>query len=227
VRTATVDLAVASGGIGSAVTRITGVATGLGGYVQSSSVSGGSARRAPVSGAVVVRVPDTQFASAVAALARLGRVTGEQVAGKDVTDEVAADAASVQVLQSEVALLQGKLDQATDISTFLQIENQLAPVQQQLQQVQNEQAVLESSAALATVTADLSAAAAAPASPRLVSHADAATAAWRALRHSTLAVVDDLALGLGGSLPALVVGGVAGWGVLRLRRRRRAAVTPA
>ena len=101
-----------------------------------------------------------------------------------------------------MTLLQGKLSQATDINTFLQIQNQLFPVEQQLQQLQNQQTVLENSAAFATITTNLSAPGAPLVSrPRLKAHADSATVAWRYLRHNSLAVLDGLAVG-GGWDPA-------------------------
>ena len=76
----------------------------------------------------------------------------QRITGKDVTVQMAQNAASISVLQDEVTLLEKKLAEATDISTFLQIQGQLFPVEQQLQQLQSAQAVLENSAALATVT---------------------------------------------------------------------------
>ena len=90
-------------------------------------------------------------------LSGYGKVTNQQIQGKDVTNQVSTNAATIEVLQDEVNLLQGKLAQATDINTFLQIQNQLFPVEQQLQQLQNQQAVLENSAAFATITTNLSA----------------------------------------------------------------------
>jgi hypothetical protein len=141
---------------------------------------------------------------------------------------VAENAASLVVLQDEVTLLEKKLAEATDTATFLQIENQLLPVQQQLQQLQAAQAVLENSAALATITVDLTAPGAPiVAPPPPAAKANAAATSWRYLRQNTLAVLDGLAVGVGWALPVLVVLALIGLVVLRVVRRRRHVVTTA
>ncbi len=157
VHTATIDMRVGKGKLNSALHTIAAVAGADGGYVDSSSLSGGTAQRSPTSGTIVFRVLDSDFADAIAGVSGLGTVDSQQIKGKDVTVDVAQNAASIAVLQDEVALLEKKLGQATDIGTFLQIQSQLFPVVQQLQSLQAAQAVLENSAALATVTVGLTA----------------------------------------------------------------------
>ena len=226
VRTATIDLRIGKDALSSALTNITGLAAADGGYVESSSMAGGTARSSPLSGSIVIHVLDADFSDAMTTLSGYGKVTNQQIQGKDVTDQVAANAATLQVLQSEVNLLQGKLAQATDINTFLQIQNQLFPAEQQLQQLQNQQAVLENSAALATITTNLSA----PGAPLVTApparpNANSATVAWRYLRHNSLAVLDGLAVGGGWALPVfalLALIWLAGTRAMRLRRRRQA-----
>ena len=65
VHTATVDLRVGRGQLDSVTRDITVLAGADGGYVDSSSLSGGTARRSPVSGTVVFRVLDADFADAI------------------------------------------------------------------------------------------------------------------------------------------------------------------
>jgi TolA-binding protein len=177
---------------------------------------------------MVIHVLDSDFSEAMTALSGYGKVTNQQIQGKDVTNQVSSNAATIQILQDEVNLLQGKLAQATDINTFLQIQNQLFPVEQQLQQLQNQQTVLENSAALATITANLSAPGAPVVStPRPRPNANSATMAWRYLRHNSLAVLDGLAVGGGWALPVLVLLGLAWLAGTRILRRRRQAINPA
>jgi hypothetical protein len=228
VHTATLAVRVGKGKLVPALQDVTALAGADGGYVESSSLSGGTARRSPVAGTIVFRVLDSDFATAMAAVAHLGTVNDQHINGQDVTLQVARNAASIAVLQDEVNLLEQKLSQTSDIGTFLQIEGQLFPVEQQLQQLQSSQAVLENSAALATLTVSLSAPGA-PLAPVPVAtpRTDAATASWRYLRHNSLAVLDGLAVAFGWALPVLVLAalvGTAGW---RIARRRRHAVTPA
>jgi Domain of unknown function (DUF4349) len=228
VRTATMDLRVGKDSLSSALTTIATLAATDGGYVESSSMGGGTARTSPVSGNVVFTVLDSDFSGAMTTLSAYGKVTNQEIQGKDVTNQVSSNAATIEILQDQVNLLQGKLAQTTDINTFLQIQDQLFPVEQQLQQLENQQTVLENSAALATITANLSApgaplVSAAPAQP----HADSATVAWRYLRHNSLAVLDGLAVGGGWILPVLALVALAWLVYTRIARRRRQAITPA
>jgi hypothetical protein len=228
VHTATVDVRVGHGKLSSAVQAVTELAELDGGYVDNSTLSGGTARRAPSAAAITFRVPDTDFAAAIAKVSSLGKVNAQRLSGKDVTVTVAKNAASIAVLQDEVNLLQKKLAQATDINTFLQIEGQLFPVEQQLQGLQSSQAVLENSAALATVTVHLTAPGALLVTrPTPKPAGDAATVAWHYLRHNTLAVLDGLAVALGWALPVLILLSLLGLVVLWVVRRRRHLMTPA
>jgi Domain of unknown function (DUF4349) len=224
VRTATLDLRLDKRTLSSSLTNIAALAAADGGYVDSSSMGGGTARTSPVSGSIVIRVLDTDFSAAMTALSGYGKVTNQQIQGKDVTNRVSTNAATIQILQDEVTLLQGKLAQATDINTFLQIQNQLFPVEEQLQQLENQQTVLENSAAFSTITANLSA----PGAPLVTTppsrpNADSAVVAWRYLRHNSLAVLDGLAVGGGWALPVVVLLALL-WlaGSRRVRRRRQA-----
>jgi hypothetical protein len=199
-----------------------------GGYVGKSSVSGGTERRSPVSGAIEIRVLDSDFNDAITKVTDLGTVEDQKVEGKDVTVQTAQNAAAIWVLQDEVTLLQTKLGQATDLSTFFSIEGQLVPVEQQLRQLQSAEDVLQNSAALATITINLTAPGAPVvpiATPR--PNADAAVTAWRYLRHNSLAVLDGLAVAGGWSLPVLIPLALVSLIVLRVIRRRRHVVTPA
>jgi hypothetical protein len=228
VRTATVDLQVTKGVIARQMSEIAELAATDGGYVDSSSMSGGTARSAPVFGHLVIRVPATYFDDVLTRLATFGNVSAQQTSGQDVTGQVAENAATITVLQQEVNLLQSKLSQATDINTFLQIEGQLAPVQQQLQQLQSQQTVLQSSVALATVTVGLAAPGApiAP-GPQARPKTNAARAAWHYASHNTLVVLDGIAVAGGWALPLLVLAGLGWLIVTRVLRRGRPGVTPA
>jgi hypothetical protein len=228
VHTATIDMRVGKGELESVLRRIATVAGVDGGYVGKSSVSGGTERRSPVSGAIVIRVLDSDFNDAITTVANLGTVEDQRVEGKDVTVQSAQNAAAIWVLQDEVTLLQTKLGQATDLGTFFSIENQLVPVEQQLRQLQSAEDVLDNSAALATITINLTA----PGAPVVPigtprPNADAAATAWRYLRHNSLAVLDGLAVAGGWSLPVLIPLALVGLIVLRVIRRRRHVVTPA
>ena len=228
VRTAALSLKVTGGSVPGLMNKIANLAALYGGYVQSSSMSGGSARSVPSSGQVVIEVATNDLTSALGDLSFLGKVTSEQTTGQDVTGQVAENAATIDVLQQEVNLLESQLSKATALSDFLQIQGQLFPIAQQLQQLQSQQSVLESSAALAAVTIDLNGPTVviAPA-PGTRAGTDAVTAAWHYLRHNTLAVLDGIAVAGGWALPLVLLGGVIWFVVSRIMRRRRPRVTPA
>ncbi len=228
VRTATLSLGVSKGAVGSDLSRIAGIATSVGGYVDSSSIAGGTSRSAPLSGKVVIRVPASDFTDIMASLSSIGHLNSDQVSGQDVTGQVAENAATITVLQQEVNLLESKLAQATQISTFLQIEGQLAPVQQQLDQLQSQQDVLQSSVALATITVNLAAPGApvpvpSPARPQPT----AVHSAWHYATHNALAVLDGMAVAVGWALPFIVLALIIWFVWTRILRRRRPTVTTA
>jgi hypothetical protein len=228
VHTATMDERVGRGRLGSVLDIVTVLAGVDGGYVDSSSVSGATARTSPDAATITARVLDSDFAGAISEMARLGTVEDEQIKGKDVTIEETQNAASIAVLQDEVTLLENKLAQATDIDTFLAIQNQLFPVERQLQELQSSQAVLDNSAALATITVNLTVpgvSVIAAATPR--PGVDAATTAWRYLHHNSLAVLDGLAVAGGWALPVLIPLALVGVIGLRVTRRRRTTINPA
>ena len=229
VRTATIDVRVRKDTLSSALTDIAAMAGTEGGFVESSSMQAGTTGRAPASGTIVIHVLNTDFGQAMAALSGYGKVTNQKIQGRDVTNQVSTNAASTQILQDEVNLLQGKLAQATDIDTFLQIQNQLFPVEERLQQLQNQESVLTNSAALATITAQLSTSDAplVSASPPTRPSANAATVAWRSLRHNSLAVLDGLAVGGGWALPVLALLALVWLAGTRIARRIRQAANPA
>jgi hypothetical protein len=228
VHTATINMRVGRGKLAEVLQGLTALATGEGGYVDSSSMSGGTAKRSPVAGTVVLRVPDSDFSAALATVAGLGTVEAQSLKGKDVTVQSAENTASITVLQDEVDLLEKQLADTTNTNTFLQIENQLLPVNQQLEQLEAAQAVLANAATLATVTVNLTApgtALEAPPAPK--PSPGAATVAWRYLRHNSLAVLDALAVGVGWLLPVAIPLALLGLVALRVVRRRRRRLVPA
>lgn len=84
IQTASLSITVAGGEFEEAVARARTIATGLGGFVTSSSASQGNGSRL-VRGAIVLRVPSEAYGRAMNALTELGRVEGRQEAGEDVT----------------------------------------------------------------------------------------------------------------------------------------------
>jgi hypothetical protein len=205
-----------------ALASITALATTDGGYVDNDSTAGGSAQSAPQTGTIVIRVANADLSDALARLAGMGNIVSQAVKEQDVTGQVADAAAQIQALQAEVNLLQSKLNEAGDIGSFLQIEGQLSPVAQQLQQLETQQAILQNFVTLATVTVDLTAPGVVAAAPPVVHPPNALDRAWRFAGHNSLVVLDALAVSVGYALPALILGGLLLLvRALILRRRRQ------
>jgi len=80
IQTASLSITVAGGNFEEAVARARTIATGLGGFVTSSSASQGNGTRL-VRGAIVLRVPSKAYGRAMSAFTELGRVDGRQEAG--------------------------------------------------------------------------------------------------------------------------------------------------
>lgn len=222
VQTASLSIGVAKGRFDETVDRARSIVAGLNGFVTASSASQGVGERL-VRGSLTVRVPQVAYAQAMAALSRLGTVRARNESGEDVSlHYVDLEARASQLEAVERQLLQF-LDKTTTVADALVVQQRLADVQLQLEQVRGELRYLQSQTAYATIGIDVV--------ERRVPVAGGPAAdddgwgfadAWRAAAHGFEKV-------LGGLLVALVVAGpillallvaLLGW---RHHRRRHQA----
>lgn len=151
IRTATLRMLVAD--VLTAEAQVRQLAESRGGYVLSSQSAGEGAQR---SATVSFKVPARRFDEAIGELGKLAqRVDSQDVAGQDVTDEFVDLESRLRNLRAVETRLLNFLNDASRVEDLLQINQQLAEVQGQIEQTQGRINYLKDSAALSTITVAL------------------------------------------------------------------------
>jgi hypothetical protein len=198
------------------VARLTSLATADGGYVQSSDTT--SEDGAP-QGDITLRVPATDFQTAVAGAQRLGRTRTLTTSATDVTgryvDLVARAAALRQTRSTYLAIL----SRATTIGATLSVQQRVDDVQQQLDRIEGQRKVLAAQSDDATLAISLN-------QPHGAAHhvvaAGGIGAAWHRSVHRFSVGFDAVVGALGPLLLAvLLLALVTGIGLLGYRGMRR------
>lgn len=209
VKTATLGVEVKKGAFGDAFSRAASIAATNGGFVSSSTSRLGS-------GMLVVRVPAEKFDETRRQLAGLGKVTEEQIQGVDMSGSLADLEARLRNLSAQEQAIRLIMDKAKTIGETIQVQDQLTQVREQIERLTAEQARLNDSVALSTLTVSVSEPGAAvdngdERSPLADSFAKAVDGAQL--------VVGGLIVSLGYLLPLAVVAWMV-WLVLSVRSRR-------
>ena len=173
--------------------------------------------------ALTLRVPTSDFAEAMDALARIGKVEHQSRKSEDVTTQVLDNDARVRAAERAIRQIEVLLDRAGALRDIIAIESDLARRQADLDSLKSQQAWLEDQTSLSTINVQLSRPGEAPedeARGFLAGLGDG----WDAMGAATVALLTVV----GAVLPfALLVTlfGVPLW--LILRRRVSAASAPA
>ena len=115
--------------------RITAIAEGMGGYLETASGGGQNA----TSGALTIRVPTTRLQEARADIRKLGlRVESEKVDAQDVTRQYVDQDARIRNLRAEEAQLLAILKQAATVKDMMAASERLSEVRGQIEQQQAE-----------------------------------------------------------------------------------------
>jgi hypothetical protein len=177
VRTGTLDVQVARGGFSKAFSQAASIARAEGGFVVQADMGPGQTvgipdgvesvgpsntpdipapvTSTPTSGTLVLRIPSANFDDARRQLEGLGTLQGEQLSGQDAGGQLSDLAAQIADLQAEQAGLRQMAERAYTTTDQLNIQNQLAAVQQQLDGLTAQQATLQNQVALSTITLSL------------------------------------------------------------------------
>ena len=206
-----------AGSLAREFSALSGLATGVGGYVSDSSTS--FEGPAP-SARVVLRVPADQFQAVISRLASLGTVTSENVTGQDVTTQVADTGAQLTTLQDEAQAARTLLAKATSIGDILSIQDQVFALQSQIQQLSAQQAALAGEVSYATLSVELTAPTVATPRPR-PHHQPTLSRTWHLAVSNTAAVSKGIVLTLGWLAPLLILAVVVGAPAAFWWRRRR------
>jgi len=157
VTTGTIDLALGHSPLGPAVTQLTTIATGAGGYVAKSALQvGPSTGTVPSSGTLVLQVPQAAFASVLTQVRSIGTVTSMTSTSTDVTGQYVDLQARIDALQASRLQYLTILSKATSIGDILSVQNQLDTIQSQIEQLQGQLNLLDSQTTYATLTVSLS-----------------------------------------------------------------------
>jgi hypothetical protein len=151
VKTASLRLSVPRNRFEEAVEEARALATGLGGFVVSSSATQGAEQRL-VSGTLVLRVPERTYAQAMESLSALGRVERQQESGQDVSQEFVDLEARSRHLEAVERQLLELLDRANTVASALAVQSRLEEVQLELEQVRGRLRYLDDQVTFATIS---------------------------------------------------------------------------
>ena len=127
-------------------------AEALGGFVESSTVSGDDE---DAFAEVTIRVPQEAFPEALDRVRRIGEVRSEDLRAQDVTEQfIDLDARLRSALRTEGSLLD-LLDRAVDVEDVIAIERELSRVRTDIERLQGQLNFLERRVSLSTLTVSL------------------------------------------------------------------------
>lgn len=150
VHTGSLSLTVPKGQVSPVLTRLTGLAGGLGGYVSSTSTAESGSQP---TGTVVLRVPAGSFDSALAQARTFGTVTASTSKGADVTAKAADEQAQLTSLKRTRDQFLLILAKAKTIGETLSVQQRVDDTQAQIDQVQGQINVLADQSSYGTLTA--------------------------------------------------------------------------
>jgi uncharacterized protein DUF4349 len=223
IRTAELTVQVPHGrSVAAPADRAEQIAIAAGGLVFADERSAGAH---PVA-TVTLKVPGAALGGVVDKLAALGKEKSRDSSTQDVTGAVADVDSRVRSARAGIAQLRVLFDRAVKIGDLIALENELSQREADLEALEAKQRALDAQTSMATVTLQLTTAAA----PAVVHHKhDDATGfvgglqrGWRAFQTATGA----LATAAGAVLPFLVLALLVAAGVVGVRRRTRTAAPP-
>ncbi|HYN35535.1 MAG TPA: DUF4349 domain-containing protein [Actinomycetota bacterium] len=119
-----------------------------GGFVLSTSVD--NARSS--GGVVVIRIPSEDFELALRDVKGVGDVTGENVSGKDVSQEFIDLEARIRNLEAQEAILLQLMEKATTIAETINVQNNLSGIQLEIERLRGRLNFLEDRTSLGTIS---------------------------------------------------------------------------
>ena len=161
-----VSLTIGDGKLSSAMTKLTTLVAGFGGFVASSqSQLGPGDATNPSTGTIVLQVPESSFAALLAQVQKVGHATSVTTTSTDVTGQVVDLQARIDALQASRQQYLSILAKATTIGDILAVQSQLDSLQSQIEQLQGQLDVLNSETTYGTLTVSLTEAGRSPAPP--------------------------------------------------------------
>jgi hypothetical protein len=154
----TADLTVAVPDVAAAGDEATRIISGLGGFLYGQRTT---AAPEPLT-VLVFKVFPEDFQTALDRLGSIGDLRDQNVTADDVTERVVDLQSRINTADASVQRLRALLEQASDIKTIAEIENQLLERETQLETLRGQLRTLENQVSLATITLSLTEAATRP-----------------------------------------------------------------
>lgn len=214
IKTAHLEVRVGKGDFQESFSKASLIAERLGGYVTSSSVHQTKGKVA--SGTITLRIPSDRFQTALADLRSLGKVTGEEQGGEDVTQEFVDLEARLRHARSQEAFYLQLMNKAKTVSELVQTQQQLSQIQLQIEELTGRLEFLKNQTSFATVGVRLFEPGVGPPEPKT-----RLGRAWQEAADGFRSVVAGLIVGLGWVAPFVLIA-LALLGAVRVLRRGEA-----
>jgi hypothetical protein len=153
VRTATVELEVAEGGLGEAISKATDIVSARKGMYVGSTTSVPS--EGHPRGTVTFRVPVPAFEGTLRELKGLGTYRGEKSSTEDVTGQYIDLKGQLAAWRTQERVYLRLLDRARSISDVIAVQNQLQQVQSNIERLQGQVNYLEDQSSFSTIVLNL------------------------------------------------------------------------
>ena len=212
IKTAAISIEVKHGSFEQHAQDVTLIASRHGGFIASSRTSEGKF----LSGTIVVRIPAAQFEAALGELTALGKVTGEQISGQDVTAQFVDLQARLRNWEAQEDVLLRLMTKSRTIEESLKVQRALQDVQLAIEEIRGQLRVLGDQTDLSTITLAMGEKRPVPSAKK----ASPFVRSWRAAVHGTLAVLTAIIVGFGYMVPVLLIGLAAGVALFIYRRAR-------
>lgn len=204
---ATLGIQMPHGKFDQGLDTILGIISTEGGYLASSSTASGSGGT-PDSGTFSFQVPANKYQDTLDQLRGVGKFTSQQSTSKPHDSEYVDLQARLQSANLQLAALNALLTRATSIGDIIAIEQQVAPVQQDIEQIKGQLQYLDSLTQYSTITVNLTEKGVAPA-PRPVADQWGFAAAVEQALHNLAAILNGFIVVLGTLLPFIALAVIA------------------
>lgn len=148
IRTGMVDIKVKKGGFDGAYDRILLLANANGGFVAGTN---STTNRDAVFGTVTIRVPAGAFEKVVREIKKIGKVRSINVNSQDVSQEFVDLESRLRHLRAQEQVLLGIMAKTQTIADSIAVQNQLAQIQEQIEQITGRLNFLKNQTDLSTV----------------------------------------------------------------------------